>query len=61
MNTETAAYSGKPLAQQLGIKPGFRVKPRNAPHRYPERLGSVPEAASVSSRLKPVVRKENRR
>lgn len=51
MNKKTAGYSGKPLAQKLGIKTGFRVKSRNAPDRYLDLLGSVPDGAHVSSRL----------
>lgn len=55
MKTKTAGYSGKPLAQKLGIKPGSRVKPRNAPDCYPELLGAIPEQATVSPRIKPPV------
>jgi hypothetical protein len=55
MNKETAGYSGKPLAQKLGLKPGIRVKSRNAPNCYLELLGAIPERAIVSPRLKPPV------
>lgn len=50
-NRETAGYSGKPLAQKLGIKPAFRVKSRNAPDSYLDLLGSLPEGTHVSARL----------
>lgn len=55
MTEMTAGYSGKPLAQKLGVKPGFRVKSRNAPDRYLELLGAIPEGATVSPQLKPPV------
>lgn len=52
MKPKSAGYSGKPLAQKLGIKPAFRVKTRNAPAGYDEMLVPVPEGAVISSRLK---------
>lgn len=55
MSSKTSGYSGKPVGQKLGIKPGFRVKPRNAPDGYPELLGPKPEGAVISRRLKPPV------
>lgn len=55
MSEKTAGYSGKPLAQKLGIRPGSRVKPRNAPESYPDLLGPLPEGTMVSARLKPPV------
>lgn len=47
-----SGYSGTPLAKKLGIKPGFRVKTRNAPQGFLELLEPVPEGAKVSPRLR---------
>ena len=47
-----AGYSGKPLAQKLGIKPGFRIFVSNAPKPYPDIVGDLPFGASIASRLK---------
>lgn len=55
MNPKTAGYSGTPLIQKLGIKPGFRVKTRNAPRAFVPLLGPLPEGAVVSPRLRPPV------
>ena len=38
-----AGYSGKPLAQKLGIKAGFTVAPIGAPRGYRALLGPLPE------------------
>src|SRR5437762_413493 len=38
----TAGYSGKPLAQKLGIKSGFKMAAINAPDHYAQILGEVP-------------------
>ena len=35
----TTGYSGKPLAEKLGVKRGDRVLVRNAPDGYPAALG----------------------
>ena len=34
MPAPTAGYSGKPLYQKLGMKPGMKVLPVNAPEHY---------------------------
>lgn len=34
MPAPTASYSGKPLYQKLGMKPGMRVMPINSPESY---------------------------
>ena len=48
-------YSGKALAQKLGIKSWGRVKTRNAPADYQQLLGPLPDDALVSPRIrKPV-------
>ena len=36
-----AGYSGKPLFQKLGFKPGFLVWVRNAPDHYPQLLADA--------------------
>jgi hypothetical protein len=51
----TNGYSGKALAQKLGIKSWGRVKTRNAPANYQQLLGPLPNDALVSPRVrKPV-------
>jgi hypothetical protein len=39
----TAGYSGKPLAQKLGIKPGFKIAVINAPDNYDQTLDDLPD------------------
>jgi hypothetical protein len=48
-----AGYSGTPLRQKLGIKPGLDVVTLNAPTNYRRLLGPVPEGVTFSDRLKP--------
>lgn len=48
-----AGYSGTPLSQKLGIKPGTRVKVRGAPAHYVDLLAPLPEGAVASSRIRP--------
>ena len=43
-----AGYSGTPLAQKLGIKPGQRVVTINAPVNYSKLLAPLPEAVSFA-------------
>ena len=38
-----AGYSGTPLFQKLGIKPGHRVALLAAPEAFPDTLGELPE------------------
>jgi hypothetical protein len=47
-----AGYSGKPLTQKLGIKPGFCIFVGGAPKPYGELVGGLPEGAKIVSRLK---------
>jgi hypothetical protein len=49
----TAGYSGTPLPQKLGIKPGLSVVTINAPTNYRRLLGTIPEGVTFSDRLKP--------
>jgi hypothetical protein len=46
-----AGYSGTPLVQKLGIKPGFRIFVANAPQDYHRLVGALPERATILSRL----------
>lgn len=47
-----AGYSGTPLSKKLGVKPGSRVKTRNAPAEYRALLSPVPDGVVISSRAK---------
>jgi len=42
-----AGYSGKPLSQKLGIKPGFCIFAHNAPRAYGDIVGRLPEGAKI--------------
>jgi hypothetical protein len=46
----TAGYSGKPLAEKLGIKAGITVVAIAAPRGYRKLLGTLPPGARVASR-----------
>ena len=48
-----AGYSGTPLPQKLGIKPGLAVVTISAPTNYRRLLGAIPEGVTFSDRLKP--------
>ncbi len=48
-----AGYSGTPLVKKLGIKPGFRLMFINAPDRYDETLGELPEDVEIKAVLEP--------
>jgi hypothetical protein len=47
-----AGYSGTPLSQKLGIKPGLTVVTINAPADYRRLLGPISEKVTFSDRLK---------
>jgi hypothetical protein len=47
-----AGYSGKPLTQKLGIKPGFCIFVSGAPKAYDELVGGLPDGARIVARLK---------
>ncbi len=50
-----AGYSGTPLVQKLGIKPGHRISTLNEPASFDQALGALPEnAAFVGSTAKDV-------
>ena len=48
-----AGYSGKPVAQKLGIKPGFCIFVDDAPFAYGKIVGPLPQGASVQAKPKP--------
>jgi hypothetical protein len=48
-----AGYTGTPLPQKLGIKPGLTVIIINAPTNYRRLLGTIPKGVAFSDRLKP--------
>ena len=48
-STPTPGYSGKPLAQKLGIKPGHRVALVGAPAGFAPALEPLPEGARVAA------------
>ena len=45
-----AGYSGKSLAQKLGIRPGDTVAPIAAPNNYKTLLGPLPDGAEIVAR-----------
>ena len=46
-----AGYSGTPLSQKLGIKPGFRVALVGAPEGFRLELGELPDGVSFLTSL----------
>ncbi len=46
-----AGYSGTPLPQKLGIKPGLTVVTINAPANYRRLLGQLPDHVNFSNRV----------
>src|SRR5262245_39435141 len=46
-----AGYSGTPLAQKLGIKPGMNLFAVNAPKDYRTILGALPEDVSILKKV----------
>src|SRR5438270_7269808 len=46
-------YSGTPLPQKLGIKPGLTVVTINPPANYRRLLGKIPDDVAFCDRLKP--------
>ena len=47
-----AGYSGKPITQKLGIKPGFCIFVSGAPKAYDELVGGLPDGAKIVARAK---------
>ena len=48
-----AGYSGKPVAQKLGIKPGFFIFVDGAPSAYGDIVGRLPADVTVKARPVP--------
>jgi hypothetical protein len=46
-----AGYSGTPLVQKLGIKPGQRVVLLNAPEDFPDTLGELPDGVVLDRKF----------
>lgn len=46
-----AGYSGTPLVQKIGIKPGHRVILRNQPPTFLKDLGALPDGAEHTDKL----------
>ena len=46
-----AGYSGKPVVQKLGIKPGFCIFVDGAPAAYRDIVGDLPEGVTIAARL----------
>ncbi|HZE55445.1 MAG TPA: DUF3052 domain-containing protein [Bradyrhizobium sp.] len=47
-----AGYSGKPLTQKLGIKPGFCIFVDGAPSAYGDIVGTLPNNVKIVAGLK---------
>ncbi len=47
----TAGYSGKPLAEKLGLKPGMKIFLSDAPENYWTLLGQDPENYQLAAAL----------
>jgi hypothetical protein len=45
-----AGYSGKPLSQKLGIKPGFCIFADGAPRSYRDIVGPLPDGTKIVAR-----------
>jgi hypothetical protein len=48
----TVGYSGTPLTQKLGIKPGMSIAVLNAPPNVDTILGELPDNVSITRRLR---------
>lgn len=46
-----AGYSGTPLVQKIGIKPGHRLVLRNHPPSFVKDLGQLPDGTAATDRL----------
>ena len=50
-SNKMAGYSGTPLIQKIGIKPGHRIILRNHPASFVKDLGKLPEGTESAERL----------
>jgi len=48
-----AGYSGKPVVQKLGIKPGFFIFVDGAPSAYSDIVGRLPAGVTMKARPEP--------
>jgi hypothetical protein len=48
-----AGYSGKPVAQKLGVKPGFCIFVDGAPSAYGALIGPLPADVTIKAELTP--------
>ncbi len=48
-----AGYSGKPIVQKLGIKPGFFIFTTGAPAPYGDVVGKLPGGVTMAADAKP--------
>jgi hypothetical protein len=48
MSPATSGYSGKPLVDKLGIKPGHRLALIDAPAGFPAGLGKLPDGVAIA-------------
>lgn len=51
MKDEPEGYSGTPLSQKLGLKPGMSVAVLNAPQDFDDTLGDLPADVVLAGRL----------
>ncbi|MCW3002321.1 MAG: hypothetical protein JWQ20_1619 [Conexibacter sp.] len=51
MSTAPSGYSGTPLPQKLGFKPGMRAAFLGAPVGFAATLGELPDGVEVATRL----------
>jgi hypothetical protein len=47
-----AGYSGKPVVEKLGIKPGFFIFTAGAPRAYEDIVGKLPAGVTIAATLK---------
>ena len=50
-SASSVGYSGTPLVQKLGIKPGFKIAIRNPPNDYDALVSPLPEGVRLLRRL----------
>jgi hypothetical protein len=48
-----AGYSGKPIVQKLGIKPGFSIFVDGAPSTYGDLVGRLPADVTMKAKAEP--------
>src|SRR5580704_17799366 len=48
-----AGYSGKPIVQKLGIKPGFRIFADGVSAAYSDIVGRLPASVTMATSAKP--------